>query len=436
MGSAQIARERLIGALAGDRATVKNEIDYHDVPSSDAVRMGEIFGMTATDSGAVVNETTAMRVAAVYRCTALIAGAIAGTPFEFYRYSDGQRELVGREHSMWWLLNEQMCGRFTASAGWEFLTAQMLLRGDGIAYIARKNRMSPEVAAIIPVARGNVDIRRAGDSLRYTITDELDDGTVGSFTVDQGDIIHFPGFGFNGVSSLSVIRWAARQAIGIAIKADEHAAHTFASGASIQYAVKAPKTMTSTQQQDFRDAWQAKYGNTAGHSKIPLILTEGLDVKELSMTSEDAQLLDSRKFQRTDIACGFGVPPHMVGESSASTAWGTGLEQLVKSFDLYTVGPHINRLKQELNRKLFPRSGRYFIEPDRDATLAGDSKAQSEYFSKALGGPGTQGWMTVDEVRRIKQLPPTPGGDKLIMAGSAPANVTQGTGNADQEPGK
>jgi HK97 family phage portal protein len=434
MGSAQIARERLIGALAGDRASFKNGVEFYDVPSSDAVRMGEIFGMTATDSGAVVNETTAMRVSAVYRCTALIAGAIAGTLFELYRYADGEREIVGRDHDLWWLLNEQMCGRFTAASGWEFLTAQMLLRGDGIAYIARKNRFSPEVAAIIPVPRGNVDMRRAGDGLRYTITDELDDGTVGSFTVDQGDIIHFPGFGFNGVCSMSVIQWAARQAIGIAIKADEHAAHTFASGASIQYAIKAPKTMTPTQQQDFRDAWQAKYGNTAGHSKIPLILTEGLDVTELSMTSEDAQLLESRKFQRTDIACGFGVPPHMVGESSASTAWGTGLEQIVKSFDKYTVGPHVKRLKDELNRKLFPRSGRYFIDPDMDAFLAWDSKAQAEYFSKALGGPSNQGWMLIDEVRRKMKLPPIAGGDKLIMAGSAPANVTQGTGNADQQP--
>lgn len=447
MGSAQIARGRLALALEVDRTMlaiseharierekIANSIEYQDVPSSDAVRMGQIFGNYATDSGAVVNETTSMRVSAVFRSVALISGAVASTPFEFYRYSDGQREPVGREHAMWWLLNEQPCGRFTAAAMWEFLTSQMLLRGDGLAYIARKNRLSPEVAAIIPVPRQNVDIRRYGDSLRYTITDTLDDGTAGSFTVDQGDMIHFPGFGFDGVSSMSVIRWAARQAIGIAIKADEHAANTFASGASVQYAVKAPKMMTPKQQDDFRAAWEAKYGNATGHSRIPLILTEGLDVKELSMTSEDAQLLESRRFQVIDIARAFGVPPHMIGETSASTAWGTGIEQISKGFVLYTMRPHLVRLAQELNRKLFPRTGRYFVEPNTDAMLEGDAQAQAEYFTKALGGPGSQGWMKINEVRRIKNLPPVPGGDDLIMTSSGPTNGTQGTGNADPQP--
>jgi len=139
------------------------------------------------------------------------------------------------------------------------------------------------------------------------------------------------------------------------------------------------------------------------------------------MTAEDAQLLETRKFQVIEIARAFGVPPHMVGETSASTSWGSGIEQMSIGFVRYTLGPHLRRIEQELNRKLWPRSPRYFVEFNRDGLLAGDSKTESEVISKSLGGPGAQGWMTVNEARRIKNLPPVPGGDVLYLT-----NVPQG----------
>lgn len=420
--TAQLARERLTGALALDRALAaalpKAQTEFHDVPSSDAVRMGQIFAGMVTDSGAVVNEKTAMRVAAVSRCVSLIGGAIATTPCSFYRKSDKGREKAN-DHDYWWLFNEQPTPLVTAASFWEFMTAQMLLRGDGIAYQVRANPYSSVVTGVIPVHRDKVTITRHGQHLRYRIVDQLEDGTEGYFNVDQDDVLHLPGFGFNGVCSQSVISWAARQAIGIALKADEHAAMTFAGGASIQYAVKVPGKMTPAQQADFREAWVAKYGAGQGHSKIPLILTEGLDVAELSMTAADAQLLESRKFQVVDIARAFGVPPHMIGETSAATSWGSGIEQMGQGFVRYTLRPHLRRFAQELNRKLFPRSDRYFVEFNVDSLLEGDSKAQADYFGKALGGPGAQGWMAVNEVRALKNLPPIPGGDKLFVPNAA-----------------
>jgi HK97 family phage portal protein len=443
MGSAATARDRLGVALAVDRAVrgalpavrAQRDDGFADVDSSDRIRMGQIFGGHITDSGAVVNEHTAMRVSAVYRCVALIAGSISTTPCTFYRRDDQD----GREkadHPYWWLFNEQPTARFSAATFWEFVTAQMLLRGDGIAYLVRESRFSPRIREVIPVPRGNVSIKRHGDRLRYTITDEMADGSIGSFTVDQDDVLHFPGLGFDGVCSQSVIGWAARQAIGIAIKADEHAANTFAGGASIQYAVKAPKMMTPKQQEDFRDAWVAKYGSGNGHSKIPLVLTEGLDITELSMTSVDAQLLDSRKFQVVDIARAFGVPPHMIGETSAATSWGTGIEQMSLGYVRYTLRSHLRRYQQEMNRKLFPRIDRYFVEFNVDSLLEGDSKAQAEYFAKALGGPGAQGWMTVNEVRALKNMKRLPGCDTLQLSTTPaqPAPPADGESDATEKP--
>jgi HK97 family phage portal protein len=435
--TAQLARTRLVTAVAIDRArAVSNQADLQNVPSSDAIRMGQIFGELPSAAGAVVNETTAMRVSAVYAGVRLLSGAVATTPCSFYRRTEDGRERAN-DHDYWWLFNEQPCARFSAATFWEFITTQSLLRGDGIAYIVRASRYSPRATAVIPVPRGQVDILRVGDRLRYRIQEQLSDGTWGYFIADQDDVLHFPGFGFNGVHGMSVIQWGARQAIGIAIKADEHAGETFAGGASVQYAVKLPagKTMTPQQQSDFRDAWVAKYGSGAGHSKIPLILTEGLDVAELSMSAADAQLLESRKYQVEDIARALGIPPHMLGAANVS-AWGTGIEQMGLGFLKYAVRPHLTRWQQELNRKLFPVRDRVFAEFNVDGHMEGDSKAQAEYFGKALGGPGAQGWMTVNEVRRLKNLPPLPGGDRLFDPSKAGKAATPPPAEPDepQEP--
>lgn len=386
--------------------SIGNSVEYTDVPSSDSVKMGQIFDMGPTSAGAIVNASTAMRVSAVYACVRLIAGAVSTLPCAFYKRTADGRERAN-DHPYWWYFNEQPTPRFTAAAFWEFMVSQMLLRGDGIAYIVRPGK-SPGISGIIPVSREKVSIFRMDDRLRYTITDTVDDsGKSASFTVDQDDVLHFPGCAFDGIRSMSVIGWAARQAIGIALKADEHAATTFGSGASIQYAVKVPvgKTMSSKMQDDFREAWVAKYSGM-GVAQTPLILSEGLEVQELSMTAADAQLLESRRFQVVDIARAFGVPPHMIGETSSSTSWGTGIEQMSIGFVMYTLLPHLVRYQQELNRKLFPVRDRYFVEFNVDGLLAGDSKAQAEYFGKALGGPGARGWMVPNEVRRLKNLPP------------------------------
>ncbi|MBO8042657.1 phage portal protein, partial [Pseudomonas aeruginosa] len=219
--------------------------------------------------------------------------------------------------------------------------------------------------------------------LQYTFHD-----ADGYFTVDQDDVLHFPGFGFNGVHGMSVIQWGARNGIGIAIQGDEHAGKFFSEGGKPEVAIRTPNKMTKEQQDDFRDAWVKKYGGVQGNRRIPLVLTEGLEVHELTMSAVDQQLLESRQWQVIDVARAFGVPPHMIGETTKATSWGSGIESMGIGFVKYTLGPHLKRIKDELNRKLF-RTPRYFVEHNVDMFMAGDSKTQAEYFSKALGGPGT-----------------------------------------------
>ncbi|MCI2243271.1 phage portal protein [Xanthomonas sp. PPL568] len=403
-------RDQHSGRDARDRIEPTMALADGETISSSDIRMFEIFGAGQTASGSVVTPVTAMRVSAVFACVNLIAGAIAQLPLHVYeRLSDSRRRA---DHDYWWLLNEQFSQAWPAAAAWEYMVAQVLLRGDGIAYITR-NRAG-QMTGLIPWPRDRVQILeqertspREPRRLQYTFYDDL-----GYFTVDQADVIHLPGFGFNGVCSMSVIQWGARNGIGIAIQGDEHAGKFFSEGGKPEVAIRAEKKMTPGQQDDFRDAWVKKYGGIQGNRRIPLILTEGLDIKELTMSAVDQQLLESRQWQVIDIARAFGCPPHMIGETSKASSWGTGIEQMSIGFVKQTLGPHLKRFRDELNRKLFI-TDRYFLEHNVESLMAGDSKAQAEYFGKALGGPGAQGWMTVNEVRRTKNLPPIPGGDVL-----------------------
>jgi len=393
--------------------TIGNLAEGDTVVSSDREGMRELFSSFPTAAGAVVNDRTALRVSAVYACVRLIAGAIAGLPLPIYERKGESRERA--QHDYWWLLNERPCSTFSAAAWLEFATMQVLLRGDAIAYMPR-NRAG-QITAIIPWPRSKVQIDRLKDGardpgrLRYSF--QADEGYFGA---DQDDVLHFPGLGFDGCQSMSVIQWGARAGIGIAIKGDEYAGQFFGEGAKPEVALKMPGKMSPGAQEDFRQAWLAKYGAAEGMGarKIPLILTEGIDVKELTMSAEDAQIIQTRQWQVIDIARAFGVPPFMVGETEKQSSFGSGIEHMGLGFVRYTLRPHLRRFQQELNAKLF-RTDRYFTEFNVDGLQEGDSKAQAEYFGKALGGPGAQGWMVVNEVRRLKNLPPVEGGDELIV---------------------
>lgn len=416
--SAKIARDRLATITAVDRAVRAAIPDGAIIPSSDA--SGNLYallaGLPTTASGAVVNEQTAMRVSAVYACVNLIAGSIAGLPLKFYERQGLSRTEIP-DHPLWWLFNEEACPAFSSATFWEFVLAQMLLRGDSINYIYRgEGKFASDIKAIIPVPRSQVTVQRTippegyrgPTKLIYTFA--LDNGQ--HFTVDQGDVLHFPGFGFDGLRGMSAIQWGARNAVGTAIQADEFAGKFFSQGAQPQIAIKAPGQMGPDQQEALREAFVAKYAGN-GPSGVPLVLTEGLEIQELSMTAADAQLLESRKWQVVDIARAFGVPPFMIGEMEKTTSWGSGIEQMYIGFVRGTLRSHIKRIQPELNRKLWPTRQKTLVEFDTFELTAGDAVSQADYFSKALGGTQNPAWMTQNQVRQRLNMPPMDGGDEL-----------------------
>lgn len=364
----------------------------------------ETFGVSSAAAGVSVTPQSAMRVSAVFACVRLIAGAIATLPIHLYRSTDGVRDRIDGD-ALWWLLNEQPTPRYTAASHWESVVASMLLRGDGFTFIGRNSMGKP--VELIPLPPGSVHVKRVKeggvDELRYYVHD------VNTFGVDAEDMLHFPGFGFDGERGMSVIRWASQNAAGNAMAMDEYSGKFFANGAHVSVVLEAPGKMNPEQIQGLQTAYLNKYSGLQNAHRLPLVLTEGLKATQLTMNAQDAQLLEARKFQVVDIARGFGVPPHMIGETSGSSAVGAGYEQQGRAFVTYTLQPHLVRIEQELNRKLFRTAGR-FVEFNRDALMQGDSKAEADYFKAALGGPGAgPGWMAVDDVRRKKNMPPIGG---------------------------
>lgn len=377
-------------------------------------QFSELFGLLDSHAGVVVSPESSKRSAAVYACMRLIAGAVSLLPLPVYERTATGREKV--DHEFWWLLNEQPFPTLTSAAFWDWMISNILLRGDGLAQIKR-HPVSGKVTGFLPLPRECVVIERRGDQLIYLVNDGLK-----KYGLYQDDVLHFPGFGFNGICGESVIAHAARHAIGTGLAADQFSGSFFARGATPSVVIQYPAGASPTKEQLhlLAEQFDEKYSGNGNHHR-PLLLTNGGELQPVSMSAEDSQLLETRKFQVIDIARAFGVPPHMIGETSASTSWGSGIEQMSIAFARYTLGPYLIRIEQELNRKLWPRSAKYFIEFNREGLLAGDSKSESEYFGKALGGPGSQGWMTVNEVRRIKNLPPIDDGDKIIQAGAIPA---------------
>lgn len=371
----------------------------------------EAFGVTPGAAGVVVSADSAMRVAAVYACVQKIAGAISTLPLDIYRIGDDTEVRQPRD-DLWYKLNEQPCAQFTAKSHWEGVSIAQLLRGDGYTWIRRG--MTNAIKEFLPLPYGSVSpIRHIDGSVRYYVW--LPEYGITTW-LEPSEILHFPGFGFDGVRSMSVISHAARSAAGNALAMDEYSGKFFANGAHPSMILNAAKKMDPEQITALQTAFNNRYSGLANAHRVPLVLTEGITAKELSIKAEDAQLLESRKFQVIDIARAFGVPPHMIGETSASTSWGSGIEEMSRAFVTYTLQPWLVSIEQELNRKLFPRDIGKFIRFDREALIEGDSKSQAEYNRAALGGPGTgPGWVTVDEIRKKKGLPPLGGNAAKIF---------------------
>lgn len=371
-----------------------------------------IGGVSNSAAGAPVTDETAMRVSTVYSCVSLIAGAIATLPFNIHERPTKAQV----DHDYWWMLNEQANEDMTAATAWEYLVTCKLMYGDGFAELLRPSRSSSRVIGWRPHHSLRVQPLKDERGVWYWRVQPM---RGEAYTLDWADIVQLPSLGFDPdcMLSPSPITYAAREAVGTAIAAEQYHGRFFNGGATFDYALKTEKTVSKEQLQILRDSLLARSSGSRG----PLILSGGLEPAQLSVNPKDAEILATRLFTVEEICRIFGVPPHMVGHTEKNSSWGTGMEAQGANFVRYTLMRHLTPLSQEFNRKLWPVRQRLYVAHDTAAIARADLKTRFEAYRIALGRAGEQPWMSTDEVRRLENMPPD---TKLQPNGGASAQPT------------
>ncbi len=360
-----------------------------------------------TASGMVVNEQTAMRISVVYRCVSLIAGTVASLPCEVFRYS-GERAELARMHPAYWLLHNEPNPLMTANAFWKNYLWWSLMRGNGYGLIDRARSGIPTALTLVPPTSVSTDFSQDRRRLIYQV--RMESGEQRRF--DQSDMLHFAFIGWDGKAGRAPLE-CAREAIGLAAAAQEFNERFFSQGNAADIKMEFPGNVNDDQMKRILEVYQR---NRSGIEKqrLPLISTGGGKIDRLDFNAEDSQLVEARAFQVEDICRFYGVPPHMVGHTSKSTSWGSGIEEQTLGFVKFTLRDILKGLEQEIDRKLLGQ-GDYFCKFNLDALLRADSKGRSEFYKAAVGGTQSPGFMTVNEVRSLENLPPLEGGNELFV---------------------
>jgi len=379
-----------------------------------------------TDAGIAITAESAMRQSAVYRSVDVLAKSISGLPVGVVEV-EGEKRTPRPDHRIHLLLHETPNETQTPVIFKENLMVNCLLRGDFYASIGRTRGNEP--LDLNPIDHSRVSPERVNGRIQYRV--QLAGG--GREIIDGSDMLHVPGLGFNGFTGQSVITFAARQAVGLSLVAEKHGATMFRNGTRMSGYLHTEKKFEDEEaKRRLGEQWQGHQGGVENVGKTP-VLEDGLKWEAVSMTAEDAQYLELRRFQIADIARFFGVPLHMLFETEKSTSWGSGLEQFTLGFIIFTLQPWIVRIEQEFQRKLLPgRAGQrrsLQIKFNLDSLLRGDSTARSAFYTAGI----EHGWLMPNEVRAKEDLKPQPGGNQLfiqsgltplVMAGAIPQQPT------------
>lgn len=387
--------------------------------------------------GGIPSEHAALAVTAVTACVQLVAGAIASLPMHVYRRNpadgDLQRDV---ENERWWLLNEEWAPRWPASAAWAFLTGSKLLHGDGFAEIVRTPNGA--IKYLVPLHPNRVKPIATPDGMRlvYEIKPDPtieapDDSSRMLRVLDQDDVLHIAGFGFNGLRSMSALRHSLSIAGKLAINAQDFSSKFLENMARPDFALSTEQALTDEQFARLREMLDQHKGPL--NAGKPMILEGGLSVSTLTMPLEEMQLLETRKFQVEEIARAFGVPAFMIGHTEKTTSWGTGVESMGKGFVRFTLRDHLNAFQNEINRKFWPRSLRYVAEFDTTELERADTKALFDAIRVGLGRAGEPAVITVPEARRMLRMPRRPDGDLPTNEPATPEPAPASTTEEPQE---
>jgi HK97 family phage portal protein len=375
--------------------------------ATDMVSAAPAFYFGSSGAGKSVTARSAIQVSAVYACVRVIAETVASLPLHVYENTDsGSVKALG--HPLYRLLHDEPNTEMTSFVMREVMLSHLLLWGNSYSQIIRNGRN--HVVGLYPLLPDRMEVDRdSAGTLAYTYTN-----TEGrTIRLAPEEVLHIPGLGFDGVMGYSPIA-LEKSAIGLGIAAEEYGSKFFANGATPAGVLTHPNTVKSPKA--LRESWNAAYGGSANANRVA-ILEEGLHFERISMPNNEAQFLETRKFQVSEICRIFRVPPHLVGDLEHATF--SNIEHQSISFGVHTIRPWLVRIEQSMNRALFSEKekGRFFSRINMDGLLRGAYKERMEGYAIAR----QNGWMSANDIRDLENLNPlsdADGGNAYLVNGN------------------
>lgn len=384
-----------------------------------SVGFDNVFGGSNNDAGMEVTQDTAAGVATYYRCLFLLSSVVASCPIEVFR----GRDHTQIDHPLFDPANADMS--YTQFELWQLVMVYRLAWGDSFVY--KKRDGFGRIVDLKPLHPSLVSVKfdRASGGKIFLVKPLRADGTPDDGAAPQvfsdWEIMHIPGLGYDGLQGLPLTRLMT-QTLGTAMAADKLAARFYSAGTQLGGILKVKAPLTSqTQAEGIKARWMQKNAGV-GHAGDIAILDAETDFQDITIPPESLQFLESRRWQTTEIARWFGVPPHLVGDVEKSTSWGTGIEQQNLGLHTYTLSGHTTPIEQRATREIVGTRGQN-AKFNLDALMRGSTQERYQALQVAAGGP----WMSVNEARISENRKPLddPQYDKLLPP--------QGIGPAQQQ---
>lgn len=370
----------------------------------------------STSSGKNVNERTAMRVTAVYSCVRILSEAIASLPLHLYKQIDKGGKEKAINHPLYKLLHDEPNPEMTSFVFRETLMSHLLLWGNAYAQIIRNGK--GQIIALYPLMPNRMTVDRDSNGriyYTYSVNESDNRGlkNIGQIYLKKEDIFHIPALGFDGLVGYSPIAMA-KNAIGMALATEEYGAKFFANGASPSGVLEHPGNIKDPDR--LRESWNTLFQGSGNSHKIA-VLEEGLKYQPIGISPNEAQFLETRKFQIDEIARIFRVPPHMVGDLDKSSF--SNIEQQSLEFVKYTLDPWVTRWEQAIHRSLLLESEKtdYFAKFNVDGLLRGDYQSRMNGYSVGI----QNGFLSPNDIRSLENMdliPDNLGGNLYLVNGS------------------
>lgn len=388
--------------------------NYFSKPSNNTL-IDLLSGSNNTYAGVNITDESAMRCASVYGCVRVLSESIASLPLHLYRQDEKSR-VRAVDHHLYDLLRFAPNDVMSAYEFWEYIAISCILRGN--AYIRKTGNRFGRITSLDIIPTQAVEIKRKSDGkIEYHVKLSGADSLV----LSSEDVLHFRGLSLDGLTGLGVIKYA-RESIALAMAAERHGATMFGNGGRPAGLLVNPQHMDPEDAKRFREKWDDAF--RGANSNKTAILYGGLEWKQISLSNEDAQFLETRKYQRSEICGMFRVPPHMIGDLDRATF--SNIEHQDIQFAKHALRPWLRRFESAIRKQLIRPDDRHglYAEFMIDDILRGDFPTRMSGYATAI----QNGIYSPNEVRAKENANPREGGDVYFT----PSNM-QVYGAEDQE---